>query len=128
MNASYCSTAAKLNFTVYNNVLQIRNVNFLFTATVSQGETIEGIEFEKKTIISTDVRTEWKTYQQMINNAQLVEFTTNDNVATQPTQISCHPPIPVGMGSVERLFSQVKPISTTCRLQSSIGELSLYIT
>ena len=29
-------------------------------------ETVEGIEFEKKAIISTDVRTKWKTYQQII--------------------------------------------------------------
>ena len=32
-----------------------------------QGMTVEGIEFEKSSIISTDVQTEWKTFRHMMS-------------------------------------------------------------
>ena len=58
---------------------------------------VHGVQFVKEGIISLDVRTEWKTYRQLLSKqpkdnlkTQLHELATNDiylnSIATKPTQ------------------------------------------
>ena len=95
-------------------------------------ETVHGVQFVKKGIISLDVRTEWKTYRQLLSkqpkdNLKTQELATNDTlIALLPNLhelACCCLSLPIGITSVERSFSQMKLIKT--RLHNCLGELSL---
>ena len=99
-----------------------------------QGKTVDGIAFEKAAIISRDVRTEWKTYRQMMSKqpkedmtAQLKKLAINDTIIALLPNLHklavIFLSLPVATASVERSFSQMKMIKT--RLRNRIGELSL---
>ena len=90
--------------------------------------------FVKERIIFLDVRTEWKTYRQLLSKqpkdnlkTQLQELATNDTlIALLPNLhelACCCLSLPIGTTSVERSFSQMKIIKT--RLRNRLGELSL---
>ena len=97
-------------------------------------ETVHGVQFVKEGIISLDVRTEWKTYRQLLSKqlkdnlkTQLQELATNDTlIALLPNLYKfacCCLSLPIGTASVEISFSQMKLIKT--RLRNRLGELSL---
>ena len=86
-------------------------------------ETVHGVQFVKEGIISLDVRTEWKTYRQLLSKqpkdnlkTQLQELATNDTlIALLPNLhklACCCLSFPIGTTSVERSFSQMKLIKT----------------
>ena len=82
-------------------------------------------KFVKEGIISLDVRTEWKTYRQLLSKqlkdnlkTQLQELVTNDTlIALLPNlhKLACCLSLPIGTASVERSFSQMKLIKTRLR-------------
>ena len=97
-------------------------------------DTIDGGEYTAKALISSDIRTEWKTYQSYLSKqrkgtfySQLTELSTNKMLVTMFPNISTLAKIclaiPVGTASVERSFSQMKLIKT--RLRNRIGQSSL---
>jgi len=96
--------------------------------------TVDGVEYTKKALISPDIRTEWKTFRSYLLKqpkgtlySQLTELTTNEMLITMFPNISTLAniclSIPVGTASVERSFSQMKLIKT--RLRNRTGESSL---
>ena len=97
-------------------------------------ETLHGVQFVKEGIISLDVRTECKTYFQLLSKqlkdnlkTQLQELAINDTlIALLPNLhklACCCLSLPIGTTSVERSFSQMKLIKT--RLCNRLGERSL---
>ena len=82
-------------------------------------ETVHGVQFVKGGIISLDVRTEWKTFHQLLSKqpkdnlkTQLQELYTNDTlIALLPNLhklACCCLSLPIGTASVEKSFSQMK--------------------
>ena len=76
---------------------------------------VHGVQFVKEGIISVDVRTEWKTYRQLLSKqpkdnlkTQLQELATNDTlIALLPNLhklACCCLLLPIGTASVERAF------------------------
>ena len=97
-------------------------------------DTIDGGEYTTKALISSDIRTEWKTYRSYLSkqpkgslHSQLTELSTNEMLIAMFPNISTLAKIclaiPVGTASVERSFSQMKLIKT--RLRNRIGQSSL---
>ena len=97
-------------------------------------ETVHGVQFVKEGIISLDVRTEWKTYRQLLSKqpkdnlkTQLQELATNDTLIALLPKLHklacCYLSLSIGTASVERSFSQMKLIKP--RLRNRVGELSL---
>ena len=97
-------------------------------------KSVEGTDFLKEAIISSDVSTEWKTYRQLIAkqpkdslSTQLKELLTNSiliallpNLHTLALVCSC---LPVSTASAERSFSQMKLIKN--RFRNRLTEESL---
>ena len=97
-------------------------------------DTVHGVQFVKEGIISLDVRTEWKTYRQLLSKqpkdnlkTQPQELTTNDTLIafshcyqTYTSLLACCClSLPICTASVERSFSQMKLIKT--RLCNRLG-------
>ena len=87
-------------------------------AQIFPAETVHGVQFVKEGIISLDVRTELKTYRQLLSKqpkdnlkTQLQELATNDTlIALLPNLhklACCCLSLPIGTASVERSFSQM---------------------
>lgn len=98
-------------------------------------DTIDGGEYTTKALISSDIRTEWKTYRSYLSkqpkgslHSQMTELSTNEMLIAMFPNISTLAKIclaiPVGTASVERSFSQMKLIIKT-RLRNRIGQSSL---
>ena len=94
--------------------------------------TLQGEEKVKEKIISDDVTTEWKTFQQFMSKAnmklQLKGLVTNDMLTAMFPNLStlgniCLS-IPVSTTSVERSFSQMKLLKTHLRNHLSDSSLS----
>ena len=96
--------------------------------------TVQGEEFMKPLLITSEVHTEWKTFRCFLSKkpeedmkAQLRELARNDMLVTMFPNLSALSnvclSIPVTTASVERSFSQMKLIKT--RLRNRIGEKSL---
>ena len=95
---------------------------------------VQGEEFMKPPLITSEVHTEWKTFRCFLSKkpeedmkAQLRELARNDMLVTMFLNLSALSnvclSIPVTTASVERSFSQMKLIKT--RLRNRIGEKSL---
>ena len=97
-------------------------------------QTLLGNPTIKKALISSEIHTEWITYRRHMAKqpkdnmkSQLEDLVSNDMLATMfpnlhtIAKISLF--IPVATASVERSFSQMKPIKT--RLCSSLNDTSL---
>ena len=87
---------------------------------------MDGEETVKAAMISTEIRTEWKTFRQLLvkqpqdtTASQLKELVSNDMLkAMFPNLnkiVSIGLTIPVSTASVERSFSQMKMIKTRLR-------------
>ena len=98
-----------------------------------EAETVDGEEIVKAAI-STEIRTEWKTFHQLLvkqpqdtTASQLKELVSNDMLKAMFPNLnkiaSIGLMIPVSTASVERSFSQMKMIKT--RLHNSLGDCSL---
>ena len=96
--------------------------------------TVQGEEFMKPPLITSEVHTEWKTFRCFLSKkpeedmkAQLRELARNDMLVTMFLNLSALSnvclSIPVATASVEGSFSQIKFIKTT--LRNRIGEKSL---
>ena len=97
-------------------------------------KSLEGTEFEKAAIVSSDLSTEWKTYHQLLIkqpkddiSMQLKELLTNDMlIALFPNLHKLATiclSIPISTASVEQSFSDMK--LTKNRLRYRLTELSL---
>ena len=97
-------------------------------------ETVDGEETVKAAMISTEIRTEWKTFRQLLvkqpqdtTASQLKELVSNDMLRAMFPNLnkiaSIGLMIPVSTASVERSFSQMKMIKT--RLRNSLSDCSL---
>ena len=86
-----------------------------------QAKSLEGTEFEKAAIVSSDLSTEWKTYRQLLIkhpkddiSMQLKELLTNDMlIAIYPhlhTLATICLSIPISTASPEQSFSDMKLI------------------
>ncbi len=95
---------------------------------------MEGTEFEKAAIVSSDLSTEWKTYHQLLIkqpkdeiSMQLKELLTNDMlIALFPNLHKLATiclSVPISTASAERSFSDIKLIKN--RLHNRLTELSL---
>lgn len=104
-------------------------------------ETVEGGEFTKTPLISSELHIEWKTChysskkQEEHMKAQLKKLTNHEMLVTMFTNLSTLSniclSIPVSIASVERSFSQMKMIKTRLRnriRKSSLNYLILIIT
>ena len=99
-----------------------------------EAETVDGEETVKAAMISTEIRTEWKTFRQLLvkqpqdtTASQLKELVSNDMLKAMFLNLnkiaSIGLTIPVSTASVERSFSQMKMIKT--RLRNSLSDCSL---
>ena len=99
-----------------------------------EAETVDGEETVKAAMISTEIRTEWKTFRQLLvkqpqdtTASQLKELFSNDMLKAMFPNLnkiaSIGLTIPVSTASVERSFSQMKMIKT--RLRNSLSDCSL---
>ena len=99
-----------------------------------EAETVDGEETVKAAMISTEIRTEWKTFRQLLvkqpqdtTASQLKELVSNDMLKAMFPNLnkiaSIGLTIPVSTASVERSFSQMKMIKT--RLRNSLSDCSL---
>ena len=99
-----------------------------------EAETVDGEETVKAAMISTEIRTEWKTFRQLLvkqpqdtTASQLKELVSNDMLKAMFPNLnkiaSIGLTIPVSTTSVERSFSQMKMIKT--RLRNSLSNCSL---
>ena len=99
-----------------------------------EAETVDGEETVKAAMISTEIRTEWKTFRQLLvkqpqdtTTSQLKELVSNDMLKAMFPNLnkiaSIGLTIPVSTASVERSFSQMKMIKT--RLRNSFSDCSL---
>ena len=99
-----------------------------------EAETVDGEETMKAAIISTEIRTEWKTFRQLLvkqpqdtTASQLKELVSNDMLKVMFPNLnkiaSIGLTIPVSTASAERSFSQMKMIKT--RLRNSLSDCSL---
>ena len=97
-------------------------------------ESVLSEEFVVPALVSSDLKTEWKTYRRYITNQakenmkeQLKELSTNSMLETMFPNLSVLAKvclsIPVGTASVERSFSHMKMIKK--RLRNRLGECSL---
>ena len=97
-------------------------------------ESMLSEEFVMPALVSSDLKTEWKTYRRYITNQpkenmkeQLKELSTNSMLETMFPNLSVLAKvclsIPVGTASVERSFSHMKMIKS--RLRSRLGECNL---
>ena len=97
-------------------------------------KSLEGTEFEKAAIVSSDQSTEWKTYCQLLIkqpkddiSMQLKELLTNDMlIAIFPNLHKLATiclSIPISTASAEQSFSDMKLIRN--RLRNRLNELSL---
>ena len=97
-------------------------------------KSLEGTEFEKAAIVSSDRSTEWKTYRQLLImlpkddiSMQLKELLTNDMlIALFPNLHKLATiclSIPISTASAEQSFSDMKLIKN--RLRNRLIELSL---
>ena len=97
-------------------------------------KSLEGIEFEKVAIVSSDLSTEWKTYHHLLNkqpkddiSLQLKELLPNDMlIALFPDLHKLATiclSIPISTSSAERTFSDMKLIKN--HLRNRLTELSL---
>ena len=97
-------------------------------------ETVDGEETEKKAIVSSEIRTEWKTYRSLLmkkpqdnTESQMKELITNDMLKAMFPNLcriaSIALSIPVSTASVERSFSKMKLIKT--RLRNTLSGSSL---
>lgn len=96
--------------------------------------TLDGEEYEKKALITTEVCAEWMTFCHYLSKqpkedmaSQLNNFVTTEMLKTMFPNLNmlanvCMT-IPVGTASVERSFSQMKMIKT--HLRNRLGEKSL---
>ena len=95
---------------------------------------MDGEETVKAAMISTEIRTEWKTFRQLLvkqqqdtTASQLKELVSNDMLKAMFPNLnkiaSIGLTIPVSTASVERSFSQMKMIKT--RLCNSSSDCSL---
>lgn len=98
-------------------------------------ETVDGEETVKTALVSSEIRTEWKTFRQLLvkqprdsTTSQLKELATNDMLKAMfpnlQTIASIGLSIPVSTASVERSFSQMKLIKTRLRNALSGNSLS----
>ena len=96
--------------------------------------SLEGEEYEKMGLVSSEVKDEWKTLKHYLTKkpqedmaSQLHELVTNETLISMlpnlNTLASICLTIPIGTASVERSFSQMKMIKT--RLRNRLGEKSL---
>ena len=99
-----------------------------------EAETVDGEETVKAAMISTEIRTEWKTFRQLLvkqpqdtTASQVKELVSNDMLKAMFPNLnkiaSIGLTIPVSTASVERSFSQMKMIKT--RLRNSLSDCSL---
>ena len=97
-------------------------------------KSLEGTEFEKAAIVSSDLSKEWKTYRQLLIkqpkddiSMQLKELLTNDMlIALFPNLHKLATiclSIPISITSVERSFSDMK-LESQNRLRNRLTELS----
>ena len=97
--------------------------------------SLEGEEYEKMGLVSSEVKAEWKTLKHYLTKkpqedmaSQLHELVTNETLISMlpnlNTLASICLTIPIGTASVERNFSQMKMIKT--RLRNRLGEKSLF--
>ena len=94
--------------------------------------SLEGEEYKKMGLVSSEVKAEWKTFYLAKKTQEDMASQLHELVITE-TLISMFPnlntlasiclTIPIGTASVERSFSQMKVIKT--RLRSRLGEKSL---
>ena len=95
---------------------------------------MDGEETVKAAMISTEIRTEWKTFRQLLvkqpqdtTASQLKELVSNDMLKAMFPNLnkiaSIGLTIPVSTASVERSFSQMKMIKT--RLRNSLSDCSV---
>ena len=96
--------------------------------------SLEGEEYEKMGLVSSEVKAEWKTLKHYLTKkpqedmaSQLHELVTNETLISMLPHLntleSICLTIPIGTASVERSFSQMKMIKT--RLRNRLGEKSL---
>ena len=96
--------------------------------------SLEGEEYEKMGLVSSEVKAEWKMLKHYLTKkpqedmaSQLHELVTNETLISMlpnlNTLASICLKIPIGTASVERSFSQMKMIKT--RLRNRLGEKSL---
>ena len=97
--------------------------------------SLEGEEYEKMGLVSSEVKAEWKTLKHYLAKKQTQEDMASQlhELVINETLISLFPnlntlasiclTIPIGTASVERSFSQMKIIKT--RLRSRLGEKNL---
>ena len=96
--------------------------------------SLEGEEYEKMGLVSSEVKAEWKTLKHYLAKktqedmaSQLHELVTNETLISMfpnlNTLASICLTIPIGTASVERSFSQMKMIKIL--LRSRLGEKSL---
>ena len=96
--------------------------------------SLDGEEYEKMGLVTSEVKTEWKTLKHYLTKkpqedmgSQLHDLVTNETLITMfpnlNTLASICLAIPVGTASVERNFSQMKMIKT--RFRNRLGEKSL---
>ena len=97
--------------------------------------SLEGEEYEKMGLVSSEVKAEWKTLKHYLTKkpqedmaSQLHELVTNETLISMlpnlNTLASICLTIPIGTASVEQSFSQMKMIKT--RLRNRLGEKSLF--
>ena len=97
--------------------------------------SLEGEEYEKLGLVSSEVKAEWKTLKHYLAQkkktqedmaSKLHELVTNETLISMlpnlNTLASICLTIPIGTASVERSLSQMKMIKT--RLRSRLGEKS----
>ena len=96
--------------------------------------SLEGEEYEKMGLVSSEVKAEWKTLKHFLTKkpqedmaSQLHELVTNETLISMlpnlNTLASICLTIPIGTASVRQSFSQMKMIKT--RLRNRLGEKSL---